>query len=1184
MKPIEPSSEQRDAIFARGSLAVRAGAGSGKTEVLARRFVALLAGHIDGIEPISPEQIAAITFTEKATYDMRRRIAEVLERELAIAEGERAALLTRAKRLMPLARISTIHAFCARILRENPLEARLDPDFTVLDEAQSRTLLEKHVEELIIAALRRGDRGALHLVGARGLRGGAYREGAIEIVARLATELHRRGKDAAWLLQATDSGCAKLREQASRIREFCVQVVKLIEELRRAKLTPKAAQTMNQFESNWPRFRRTLESFDADSEPAELEILRELCDSLPGAHGKAIKEIIKKIGELVATNGTRLGLDGALIRAYGAYRAIEPTLDTCAFAAEIVDEIERRKLRDGVVTFDDLLGHTFRLLRENPAVAKRCRQNLRALLVDEYQDTDPMQDAIVRLLTGPHGEIPPPDCFIVGDEKQSIYRFRGADVSVFKRAREDSSQSLALTENRRSVPSLLRFVNALSASVMGGESEAPFWVRWDKSHLLREVRAEIPSDEPTVEIMVWSDSSAGDSSDQKIHLKRQIEARAIANRCRQILDRGALVADADGQPRVASPCDIAILMRSFEDVQIYERALDEAGLPCYTVKGRGFYACREILDIAELLAAITDPLDSMALTAALRSPFFTLSDQSLMEIALHGIEQKLSIAAQFNDPAASFKWLPTGRDDAVRALHILQELRAMRESSSLTSIIERALELTDFETVMIAQTHGAQRVANVRKLLEIAREFESRAFFTLSDFIEHLRWLTVDQPKEAQAQLVGEDEDVIRLMTIHQAKGLEFPIVVVADIGRRMPNLANSYIISMEHGLLMSDTVGSGNDEMPHPLIDVEKQLVTDQERAESARLFYVAITRARDRLILSEGPGKQEWSKQLRTFLKDHIAPFLASNENESTVEIAETRVTFRRTQPMADEPISRSDAQAPASPELEDFVARAHQRIGFESAPNQELIASPTALVDFDRCPRQYFFRHQADLPEHDGFAAGRVGSIERGNIAHAVLESIDFDLRGAELRNAIDTAIPICAGIQLTPPERAELAADLIRYVETRPDNERVLAREVPFFMNLAEAGVSLFVRGQIDLIVDEGRTIVVRDYKYARPREDEPSGYEIAMDCYRLAAAETYSGREVRAELLFLRGGPQRQEIKLPDLDASRARLLRIARAILAAQESGEYSRKPQNPDECYRLRCGYVRRCWQTPDG
>jgi len=199
--------------------------------------------------------------------------------------------------------------------------------------------------------------------------------------------------------------------------------------------------------------RQRLVAIEEASDPAAFEVVREVCAALPNASGR-LKQRVESIRELAMKNGGRFGLAGALIEAYGAHRAIKPATEVARLVANVARKLAEAKERDGVVTFDDLLTRTQRMLSDNAAVAHRYRSTLRAMLVDEYQDTDPIQDAIVELLTGPSGDIPAPQLFIVGDEKQSIYRFRGADVTVFNRERRSTPTPVPLRENRRSTHNL----------------------------------------------------------------------------------------------------------------------------------------------------------------------------------------------------------------------------------------------------------------------------------------------------------------------------------------------------------------------------------------------------------------------------------------------------------------------------------------------------------------------------------------------------------------------------------------------------------------------------------------------------------------------------------------------------------------------------------------------------------
>ncbi|HVA40602.1 MAG TPA: UvrD-helicase domain-containing protein, partial [Candidatus Binataceae bacterium] len=705
MARVELTVEQRDAVYAAGNVLVRAGAGSGKTEVLAQRFVALLAGDIAGREPLAPERIAAITFTEKATADMRRRIAEVLDDRIAREDdaGRRAALV-RARRTLGLARISTIHAFCARMLREYPIEAGADPGFEVLDEYQSMTFLEGQCRDLLADAVRRADSGAMRLVGARGLYGFTHQMGAIEIVRQAIGEAARLGRSHDWIRTTAETTAAKLRDHGAAIPGLRAQLAGLVGQLLAMRgVGGKAKESLDVLRGEWLRLRPAIEAFGADSEPLALDALSALEAKLPDKRNQTIRSTLAEIDETIKD----------LRGSYGAYRAAEATREIAALVADIAAELERRKRDERVVTFDDLLILANRLLAAHPEVALRYRRALGALLVDEYQDTDPIQDGVVRLLT--ERGAPAPELFVVGDEKQSIYRFRGADVTVFNRPREPLAiLPRPLRENRRSLPAIVDFVNAVSAySMRPGDDpdDQPYKVKWSEEHRLQSIRRSEAA--PAVELIVGPAARNADGEKQSARALRRVEAEAIARRCARMIGEPIQVIDA--RTNGARPMrfgDIALLLRSFGDVSIYEDAFARAGVPSYTVKGRGFYDCKEVKDLAALLAAIDDPQNPIELAAALRSPLFGLSDQCLLEIALHSDQQRAAerrprpLWALFDDPDEHFVWLGDEREAALDAKRVLMALRKMRERASLTTIIERALELTRFEAVMLGLPNG----------------------------------------------------------------------------------------------------------------------------------------------------------------------------------------------------------------------------------------------------------------------------------------------------------------------------------------------------------------------------------------------------------------------------------------------------------------------------------------------
>lgn len=1192
MTRVELSPEQHQAIYTPGNVLVRAGAGSGKTEVLARRFVALVAGDIEGRVPLAPERIAAITFTEKATADMRRRIADVLDaRTDDEQQTNRRRSLARARRTLGLARISTIHAFCARLLREHPIETGLDPGFEVLDEYQSTTFLERACRELVADAVREHDRGAFRLAGARGLYGTTHRPGAIEVLLRVIGEAARLGKSSGWIGEKAAETASELRAYAPRIVELRASLITSVERLAGASVSGKAGEKIDDLRGLWPELRRKTECFSADSDPPALDSLYELKDVLPTAQNAKLRDTIYEL----RGKDERPGIIPRIIAAYGACRAAEATEEIARLVTDVAEKLEARKRDERVVTFDDLLVLARRLLETHPEIARQYRSAISALLVDEYQDTDPIQDAVVRLLT--EGVGPAPELFVVGDEKQSIYRFRGADVTVFNNPRDLAALiERPLQDNRRSLPAIVEFVNAVGASVMAlgdDDGDRPYRVKWNENHRLNAIRKTIEA--PAVELIV-SPARQGDGIKATSRELREIEANAIARRCARMVAEGIKVIDARSDAkRPMRFADIAVLLRSFTDVALYEAGFARAGVPYYTVKGRGFYACKEVRDLAALLGAIDDPRNSIELSAALRSPLFGISDQCLLEMTLHlederepGVPRR-PLWRLFDDPDENFAWLGADRDiESVRSAHrTLAELRAMRERDSLGAVVERALELTRFEAVMLGMANGRQRAANARKLAELARDFETHRFFGFGDFVRHLRQLVAEPPREPQAPTVAESDDVVRLMTIHQAKGLEFPVVILPDLGRKPPPDNENIVMTPSHGLLACDTVGASDGALPNPLLVEWRKTVKDQEQAEAARILYVAMTRARDRLILSEGPPGGEWPRQIRDVIGSKtLADFAAGVEDERVAEMTGVKVILRRAQALANQSVS-SATQAPRLRQAAELAAMARQRLSFTAPSTGELVTSPSSLEDFERCPRQYFLRHELRLPE--GAGAGSAGNGAEsasaiGTIAHAVLEqlapALPKDKCEAEIARLADLH---SAGVEITPAERRALIRDLVDYTASSQFAAAAASgvqRETPFFMCLEDDGFTMFVRGRIDLLTDEGARIVVADYKYVRPAVHD---FRVQMECYALAAAQESPGRKVEAEIIYLRGGADRRSLTLPSSGEMRAHLLALGRRIATAAAVGDpsaYPKRPASPAECHALGCGYVARCWR----
>ncbi len=1167
----EPTPEQWAAIRAAGSAAVRAGAGSGKTTVLAHRFLHLLRPGADGAPPPveDVDQILAITFTEKAVAEMRRRIRELFAVELERASGPARQRWERVRDGLLGAQISTIHAFCARIVRENPLETGIDPGAAILDEHESRSYVEGVVEAELTARLRAGEPAARDLVLRHGLSGGR-RGGAVGLCVGFLARLGIMGRDGAWLAAAMARQEAGAPAAEAAIRAAVARIVVTV----RAELAvARRARGHVRLAEAWPEWEARLGRTGSGTPLTELYTLSDLCMLL-----RQVKLTTAIKDDLYLFGGR---LHGVVPEECGFLAMLPAARRLTDLIAGIADALRARKRSDAVLTFDDLIAEARALLAGHPAVRARYTERFRAVLVDEFQDTDAVQAAVVEQLAGEGRSL-----FVVGDEKQSIYSFRGADVAVFHEARRRLGSELPLGTNFRSQPAILDFVNALAAATLrvpAGSVDPAQWTVFDPGQRLVADRAQ---EWPRPGVRLVSLAAEHRRRALKAVEARELEARVLAG----------VIADLHG--RVERPVrwgDVAVLFRALTQVKAYEYALRRRAIPYYVVKGRGFFQCQEARDVLSLLAAVADPSDAVALAALLRSPFFAIDDDTLWRLAWPDGEARARLTRRFR-AGDDFADLPGQAPALRRARDLLLRLRRLRSRATIAELLEEALAATDFEAVCLTQFQGAQKVANVRKLIELARDFERRRLFTLRDFVRTVRELTDGEPRAPEAQLVAEQDDVVRLMTIHQAKGLEFPVVVLVDLGRKLETDNDTTVLDDDLGVIVAPAAGAGLHPLRHARLEAYRRRAVDRSRAEHARLLYVACTRARDQLVLLEGRGDPRyltagrgdeyvWCHQVWDLLgREAVGAFVESGAEAATLAVpGGGEVLVERAERYVAPP--GTELAEPAGPREAPATEVEHRQVArvldFRRPAAAEVVTTPTALADFRRCPRQYWYRQVLGIPERGERSAGRAALL--GTIAHAVLEALDLDAPAdGQIERAL-AARPEVAG--LAPAARRALAVDLgaaaVRLREDVADGLEILGREVPFVLPLPAGRPRVFVQGRIDLLARQGGVHVVRDYKYTAPGGAAVAQHAAQLAPYRLAVLAA-GAAAVEAELVFLRGGTVVRRLPALDAAAEEAALVEAATALGAATAAGEPSAFPQTPpgrDACEALGCGYVPRCW-----
>jgi len=825
---------QQDAAVTRRevSIVLSSGAGCGKTHVLTERYLSHLR------EGAEVGQVVAITFTDRAARQMRQRIRKAVLDELRAAHGEEnVERWARHLRALETAQISTIHAFCGTLLRQHAVEAGIDPLFDVLDEVMAANLrAEAHadaLQELLTSQSVAGDdlRELIFLYGWRPT------VAAVENLVSAADEpawqawLQRPPEEVArrWV---EDERCALLPRYVAYLVTAAPRIARCLWLLRTTECVGPQTRT---------NVRRLLDETPRLADAADLAAaVAELTEAakVGKERGKAWKteadyEAVKKAFEDFRGDlGEKLALFTEAPEDVAAAAAAGQRF--LRVAAEAVTAYRRRKRRAGVVDFADLLLMARDLLRDQAEVREALQRRYRYLLVDELQDTDPVQMEVVEHLCG--GGLTAGKLFGVGDYKQSIYRFRGADASLFQRLRQSMPHDgrLGLTLNFRSQPAVLHFVNAL-------------FVRHIPDYEpLRPHHAQA-NPGPCVEFL-WSARADKDNVTEA----RKREADAIARRIAAMAGGESLVVEGEGAQRRLRPVrpgDVVLLFRSMSNVALYEAALRRHGLDYYLVGGRAFFAQQEIYDLLNLLRTLENPQDEVSLAGTLRSPFCCLSDEALFLLARH----RDGPWAGLHDDALHEQLPEDQRPAAARARRHLDRWHALKDRLPIARLLGAVFADSGYDAAMQFEHLGDRKLANLWKLQEMARAFDRTGLFGLAEFIGRLGDLVSSQPREEQAATQPENADVVRLMTIHQAKGLEFPVVFVPDLAARA---GGAHQPAAHWDTRLGCVVRPPADEEPLPFPDFASRLWKTREAIEEwqedLRTLYVACTRAQDYLVLS--------------------------------------------------------------------------------------------------------------------------------------------------------------------------------------------------------------------------------------------------------------------------------------------------------------------------------------------
>ncbi|HOX22034.1 MAG TPA: UvrD-helicase domain-containing protein [Elusimicrobiales bacterium] len=1077
--PLLDAEDRAFASFAlESNIIVEAGAGTGKTRILVDRFCFRLLAEEDGVDAF-----VALTFTEKAAAELKIRLCAVLG-DIASGRVEpdshAAWLLAKLRELRPSdaklfypravaalaaldrAQIGTIHSFASHLLRLYPLEAGIDPSFEVDEGPLFEELFESEFEKWLETELQENSPRSADWEQLLKEADLSMLRALADSLCREKTELPGEAGDASAAAFCLDAG----RRAAELLARF-----------------PPPAKGPRKLELQLAAAARVLQAFGAGELGAEGEDIDIKVTEPRGWNAEAFaqaKKFIQLAAALSSGNSGLLNLGQELL-------------------APFVAGFRRAYSGRSAVSFDGLLVKARNLLRDNTEVRESLKRKYRAVFIDEFQDTDPLQgELLLYLCESPGGvardwrqiKLQSGKLFVVGDPKQSIYRFRGADMGAYGQFTElmvkQGARRCFLTSNFRSSAGIIEAVNAVSGRlILEKQGLQPAYVP------IAPARETENSRIPAVSVLLY----APDGKDPKkvtAGQSRRAQAGELSRR---------ITALASG-PEAARYRDIAVLIRSAAPLAEIIEAFRSAGIPYVVEEDRYFYGTQEVSDLLTLLRALADPGDEIAVAGLLRSPLCPLDDSQLYALRrAGGLDYR--------------KTPPKGFERLAPLFELLQRLNKDAGRLPLDAFARMALGAMKCAELLPAAYNGQQTLANVEKFLAIAASFGERGRGGLEVFLAQSGRYMEERRGEGESPLADESLDAVRIMTVHKAKGLEFPIVFLPDIcaavggGSRKPALLQDWGMGL-CGLRMGKHC---NRAMP-----VLEFRAEEHEAEEERRILYVALTRAKSRLFLLGGPK----------FAKDSFAAYLElagawplskSDGEESELYGRLLAVEYISAEPIRKKPPgSQKDdkAEAPTEKDCRQWAAVWARRQKEYAAAHERGTTSATAVLERER---ERLEPDRAEAPQ----------SRVLGLLCHKALERHAFG--GAFSEQELESASVIVAfeeGVPVSDELKAS-ALDILSAFSAGPAYAEIagsviIARELPFsFLEKGESGAAVVVRGVMDLVVESAGGIKIIDYKTAGARALARGEYEAQRALYLKAAARIYPGKKCGFELVSLTDG-------------------------------------------------------------
>ncbi len=1062
---------QRDAIETIDrNVAVNAGAGTGKTKVLTERFIHILEhGKLE--EEKEVESIVAITFTKKATQEMVERIRKELR--MNFHRGEK---WTRFYRDMEKSNISTIHSFCAKVLKENPIECKIDPLFEVMDDSKSVKLLNDSIDEAIDLSLKDENLFRLML---------SLKEYKTENLRNDIREVYN-------LVRTIGITFKEVKEMtinflnSLKINEEDIRKIKELILYLQSKLTKASNIVKLKDDPLWVSF--------VENRLKEEEFFTTL-EYIKSKIGNPTKEV-ESVQLLKET------LDKVLICKEKNYSWMYVSiLDLLILVDDIYTE---KKIDEGGLDYDDLQIKVLNLF-DNLKIREKYQERYRYIMIDEFQDTNELQKKIFYKLCSRKSPLDMNNLFVVGDPKQSIYGFRGSDIGVFYDVLEDietttGKKTINLSKNYRSVDTVLEFINVVFKQLMD--------VRYDSL-------IPVHKSDNLVDIEILEDMELECSTEESI----LFEADLIARRIRKLVDSGNY-----------NYKDIALLFRATTRNFYYEEALKNYNIPYYNTGSRQFFKRQEILDIINALKVISNPYDLVSFIGFLRGPMACLSDISIFIILKHMKSNLYNTLKDYMENQ-SFN-IPLNEKNKLKSTYeLLTHMYEIKDILSMDQVLERLLERTNFIEWHLLTSKGKQALANIYKFQDMVLKFGENTTKSLEDFIDYIE--LQKNETESEGVIESEDSNVVNLLTIHKSKGLQFPVVIIPEMSKDLRSYYPRFLFDKEQGIGIKVDEISGK-------YDLIRKGLDEKELEERKRLLYVAMTRAKNLLIL----GSQGKDKGFKAMIKDLVNPSQYNMVKSVDIDSKGTLSIKLVDLDSLKQPIE--DKNLLPLMNLPDISYSKFERY------------SISQYLSYRSCPRVFYYDYykklQISINNSDDEIQEEtlkddevlepiskdktVSAIDKGNIIHKFCEHYKIGIDKDELLHEIVTFF----GIQFNKEIRNELRPFVENYIKYEENVEYEQSyREKPFHLKLGNS----YITGIIDRINIKKDNIEIVDFKTNKlfNKQELIQYYEPQLGLYAYAIEKILKRPVNSANLLFLETG------ELVNVDIDQEKKERIIKEIL-----------------------------------